>query len=252
MVSISSHVLVLFSLFPDPCLYLIIPLNSGIVKVAFESFLFDKLPMLPHKFSSKPPLPFGVSLIPWVQALRATYGSPFTGHSHQFCSPLGSWFPDCNKGRWFYSNAQQSLFQRSDIGFVRFATSLARSSRHQSRRRFYRSSTVQAVPPDAVPTIVHSVPHSDTVVLTGIRPTPPGPPNKVQDLPPSPRTLAGRMAGSRQTRHWATRQISLRDDGVDVATTIMSGTAKTVSDGSYLPSTGNGAAGYVLICSTRK
>jgi hypothetical protein len=121
----------------------------------------------------------------WAQALQATYGLPFTGHSHQFRSSLGSWLPNCNKGRWFYSNAQQSLFQRSDIGFVRFATSSVRSSRHQSRRRFYRSSTVKAVPPDAVPTIVHSVPHSDTVVLTGIRPTPPGPPTKVQDPLPS-------------------------------------------------------------------
>eukprot|EP00978_Attheya_sp_CCMP212_P021928 scaffold64534_cov32-Attheya_sp.AAC.2 len=39
----------------------------------------------------------------------------------------------------------------------------------------------------------------------------------------------------------------MRDDGADVAQAIRDGTARAVSDGSYLISTGNGAAVYVLL-----
>eukprot|EP00978_Attheya_sp_CCMP212_P039950 scaffold212866_cov59-Attheya_sp.AAC.1 len=43
----------------------------------------------------------------------------------------------------------------------------------------------------------------------------------------------------------------MRDDGANVAQAIRDGTAQAVSDGSYLISTGNGAAGYVLLGTSR-
>eukprot|EP00978_Attheya_sp_CCMP212_P006316 scaffold14292_cov60-Attheya_sp.AAC.3 len=43
----------------------------------------------------------------------------------------------------------------------------------------------------------------------------------------------------------------MRDDGANVAQAICDGTARAVSDGSYLISTGNGSAGYVLLVSSR-
>jgi hypothetical protein len=43
----------------------------------------------------------------------------------------------------------------------------------------------------------------------------------------------------------------MRDDGADVAQAIREGTARAVSNVSYLISTGNGAAGYVLLGSSK-
>eukprot|EP00978_Attheya_sp_CCMP212_P022900 scaffold69152_cov82-Attheya_sp.AAC.1 len=182
----------------------------------------------------------------WQQALRATFGQASTGYGHILQQPLGNWYSDSDS-YWFYSQSEQRLYRRTTTAWSSYGTSSARPSRHQSRRHFYPKPSVLELPADAVHTIVHAIARSSAVVSTGIR-------QSINDstgltptssTPPPPGTLAERLAGSRRSRRWATRKIKMRDDGANVAQAIRDGTARAVSDGSYLISTGNGAAGYV-------
>eukprot|EP00978_Attheya_sp_CCMP212_P047270 scaffold421287_cov61-Attheya_sp.AAC.6 len=70
------------------------------------------------------------------------------------------------------------------MGWSSFATSSTLPSWHQSWRLFHRQSSFWDLPEDALPTIIHSLARSLTVVIsTGTRQTPVPPPGPPQHAP---------------------------------------------------------------------
>eukprot|EP00978_Attheya_sp_CCMP212_P015316 scaffold39516_cov35-Attheya_sp.AAC.2 len=120
------------------------------------------------------------------------------------------------------------------------------SQRHFTKQTSQPNELFTAPTCDATPTIVYSTRNKAIIVCTGIHVATSHPQIPVNTPSAIPRrTLAELLAGGRRNRRWATRNIGIHDNGKNVAQSIREGTARAVSDGSYI--NGSGAAGYVLL-----
>eukprot|EP00978_Attheya_sp_CCMP212_P021526 scaffold62934_cov76-Attheya_sp.AAC.1 len=187
----------------------------------------------------------------WLQALSATFAIPFPDPILRLQIPLGAWTDETHIS-WFFSPSTQLVWQRTGTVWHTYRAKNGRCSARLSQRHFTKQTSLThelsstAPTSDAAPTIVYSTRNKAIIVCTGIHvaTSPPQSPVITPSAIPR-RTLAELLAGGQRNRRWATRNVRIHDNGENVAQSIREGTARAVSDGSYI--NGLGAAGYVLL-----
>eukprot|EP00978_Attheya_sp_CCMP212_P023491 scaffold72086_cov55-Attheya_sp.AAC.1 len=188
----------------------------------------------------------------WLQALSATFAIPFPDPILRLQIPLGAWTDETHISWFFFSPSTQLVWQRIGTVWHTYRAKNGRCSARLYQRHFTKQTSLPhelsstAPTSDAAPTIVYSTRNKAIIVCTGIHvaTSPPQIPVNTPSAIPR-RTLAELLGGGRRNRRWATRNIGIHDNGENVAQSIREGTARAVSDGSYI--NGSGAAGYVLL-----
>ena len=169
----------------------------------------------------------------WRQALRRCFVQP-NEHPTRLHQPLGSWLNTPSDWKALFSPSTQCLYIQQGLNYAIWLQVPTRTC----TQRFQSSTLSTQTPPrDTVPCTYF---HRGTYLqLTGIGTPLPVPPETSTDLLSHIKQLP---SGDQ----WASLQIEISDDGLNLAQSLQTGNATAVSDGSYKDDYASGTSCSVL------
>ncbi len=179
----------------------------------------------------------------WQKALRKRFLPQ--GSSRKLLDALGQWTRFPTRWQWFYSPQQDRIYKQEGWTWRAYPIYRVRTSSRTGSTKHRRSDeTTRTRPDDLHPPSVHSHKHWVTKEASHeLLATP---------VPELPRALTVHEVWTQRKPgfKWAVAEMTVTDNGLEIATALKQGRAVAVSDGSFKD--GQGAAPFVIEGSTSK
>jgi hypothetical protein len=162
----------------------------------------------------------------WRSALLTLFSdNPTSRACRQLRLPLGNWLGADDKWEWWISESEQRLYQHCDSTWKVYTPPTG----YRSRRfpRYLYSHTTAAGPPDGQRTKVLQIAGDSALRTTGWSHC------NLDTNPVTSTCLTHRLQSTMSDRQWALERLTMRDNGLAVASAIRDRTAIAVSDGSF-------------------
>ena len=173
----------------------------------------------------------------WQTTLRTCFLN--RGSARLLQSPLGRWHRFPSRWQWFYSPHEERLYRHEGLMWRAFPVYRVRTSARYGIAKYRRSEEVTRIRPlDLLPASVDQLKDWVLKVATmEVMATP-------VDDHPCQTDVRAILESRLDSFRWAVSEMSLEDNGLQIARALIQGTAIAVSDGSFKD--GQGTSAFVI------